>query len=153
METGVALSLIMFAIFLVLILIGYNVAFSFASTALLFSFIGNLTGTFDPNTLNVLPARWFGAVSDPTLLAVPFFFSQMERWQVCGYWIGLGLYLANIVVLHSLLLGVVAFTVHCTEPPMSQEMSPTTRRRGDASDANHSRRNSSVNRRGYASVQ
>jgi tripartite ATP-independent transporter DctM subunit len=72
-ETGVALSLIMFAIFLVLILIGYNVAFSFASTALLFSFIGNLTGTFDPNTLNVLPARWFGAVSDPTLLAVPFF--------------------------------------------------------------------------------
>ena len=73
METGVALSLIMFAIFLVLILIGYNVAFSFASTALLFSFIGNLTGTFDPNTLNVLSARWFGAVSDPTLLAVPFF--------------------------------------------------------------------------------
>lgn len=73
METGVALSLIMFAIFLALILIGYNVAFSFASTALLFSVIGNWTGTFDPNTLNVLPARWFGAVSDPTLLAVPFF--------------------------------------------------------------------------------
>ena len=45
------------------------------------------------------------------LLAVPFFFCQMERWQVCGYWIGLGLYLANIVVLHSLLLGVVAFIV------------------------------------------
>ena len=43
MDTGVALSLLMFAIFLVLILIGYNVAFSFASTALLFSFIGNLT--------------------------------------------------------------------------------------------------------------
>lgn len=73
MDLGVALSLIMFAVFMVMILIGYNVAFSFASTALLFSFIGSLTGTFDPNTLNALPNRWFGAVSDSTLLAVPFF--------------------------------------------------------------------------------
>jgi len=73
MDLGVALSLIMFVVFLALILIGYNVAFSFASTALFFSFIGNLLGVFDPNTLNVLPGRWFGAVSDSTLLAVPFF--------------------------------------------------------------------------------
>jgi len=73
MDLGVALAIVMFAVFLVLILIGYNVAFSFASTALLFSFIGGLSGSFDPNTLNTLPARWFGAVSDSTLLAVPFF--------------------------------------------------------------------------------
>ncbi len=73
MDLGVALSLAMFAIFLALILIGYNVAFSFAATALLFSFIGDLAGVFDPTSLNVLPGRWFGAVSDPTLLAVPFF--------------------------------------------------------------------------------
>ena len=73
MDLGVALALLMFAIFLALILVGYNVAFSFASTALLFSFIGDLTGTFEPTALNVLPGRWFGAVSDPTLLAVPFF--------------------------------------------------------------------------------
>jgi tripartite ATP-independent transporter DctM subunit len=73
MDLGVALSLIMFVVFLGLILIGYNVAFSFASTALLFSFIGDLTDTFDPASLNVLPGRWFGAVSDATLLAVPFF--------------------------------------------------------------------------------
>jgi len=73
MDLGVALSLIMFVVFLAMILIGYNVAFSFASTALLFSFIGDLTGTFDPSALNVLPGRWFGAVSDSTLLAVPFF--------------------------------------------------------------------------------
>jgi len=73
MDLGVALSLIMFVVFLAMILIGYNVAFSFASTALFFSFIGNLLGVFDPNTLNVLPGRWFGAVSDSTLLAVPFF--------------------------------------------------------------------------------
>ena len=35
-------------------LVGYNVAFSFASTALLFSFLGDLTDTFDPQSLNVL---------------------------------------------------------------------------------------------------
>ena len=73
MDLGVALSLIMFAIFIGLILVGYNVAFSFAATALLFSFIGDLTDTFDPASLNALPGRWFGSVSDPTLLAVPFF--------------------------------------------------------------------------------
>lgn len=73
MDLGVALSLAMFVIFIALILIGYNVAFSFAATALLFSFIGDLAGIFDPTSLNVLPGRWFGAVSDPTLLAVPFF--------------------------------------------------------------------------------
>jgi tripartite ATP-independent transporter DctM subunit len=73
MDLGVALALLMFVIFLVMILIGYNVAFSFAATALLFSFIGDLTNTFDPASLSALPSRWFGAVSDPTLLAVPFF--------------------------------------------------------------------------------
>lgn len=63
----------MFVVFVAMILVGYNVAFSFASTALMFSFIGAATGTFDPNALNTLPSRWFGAVSDSTLLAVPFF--------------------------------------------------------------------------------
>ncbi|MBT8207791.1 MAG: TRAP transporter large permease subunit [Acidimicrobiia bacterium] len=63
----------MFVVFIAMILIGYNVAFSFAATALLFSFIGDLTGTFNPASLGTLPARWFGAVSDPTLLAIPFF--------------------------------------------------------------------------------
>ena len=32
-----------------------------------------MTGTFDPVSLNTLPARWFGAISDSTLLAVPLF--------------------------------------------------------------------------------
>ena len=70
MDVGVFLSLMMFVVFIAMILIGYNVAFSFAATALLFSFIGDLTGTFNPASLGTLPARWFGAVSDPTLLAV-----------------------------------------------------------------------------------
>ncbi len=73
MDLGVFLALFMFVIFVGMILIGYNVAFSFAATALLFSFVGDLTNTFNPASLANLPPRWFGAVSDPTLLAVPFF--------------------------------------------------------------------------------
>ena len=73
LELGVFFALLMFVVFMAMILTGYNVAFSFAATALLFAFIGDLTDTFDPNTLNALPARWFTAVSDPQLLAVPLF--------------------------------------------------------------------------------
>ncbi len=72
-EWGVFLALLMFAIFMGLILTGYNVAFSFASIALGFSFVGDLTGAFRVESLGVLPGLWFGAISDPTLLAVPLF--------------------------------------------------------------------------------
>ena len=73
MDAGVFLALTMFAVFMLVILSGYNVAFSFAATALLFSFVGDLLDVFDPNTLNTLPGRWYKAISDPTLLAVPLF--------------------------------------------------------------------------------
>lgn len=73
LELGVFLAMIMFVAFMAMILSGYNVAFSFASTALFFAFVGDLTDTFNPNTLNTLPARWFVNVSDSTLLAVPLF--------------------------------------------------------------------------------
>ncbi len=67
------MALAMFAVFMAMILTGYNVAFSFASTALAFAFAGDLLGVFDPDTLNTLPGRWYKAISDPTLLAVPLF--------------------------------------------------------------------------------
>ncbi len=73
LELGVFLALAMFAVFMAMILTGYNVAFSFAATALAFAFVGDLTNTFNPDTLNTLPARWFKSISDPTLLAVPLF--------------------------------------------------------------------------------
>ncbi len=73
LELGVFLSLIMFVIFMAMILTGYNVAFSFAATAVAFAFIGDLTDTFDPNALNSLPGRWFAALNDQNLLAVPLF--------------------------------------------------------------------------------
>ena len=73
MDLGVFLSLLMFVIFLFMILIGYNVAFSFASTALAFAFLGDVTGTFDPATLGGLPLRWSAALENGELLAVPLF--------------------------------------------------------------------------------
>ena len=73
LELGVFLAMAMFVVFMIMILTGYNVAYSFAGTALAFAFIGDLTDTFNPNALSVLPVRWFTAVSDPTLLAVPLF--------------------------------------------------------------------------------
>ena len=73
MDAGVFLALAMFAVFMLVILSGYNVAFSFAATALFFSFVGDWLDVFDPNTLNTLPGRWYKAISDPTLLAVPLF--------------------------------------------------------------------------------
>ena len=73
LDFGVFLSLIMFVVFMVLILTGYNVAFSFASVALFFSFIGDLTGEFRVGSLATLPNNWFSQISDATLLAVPLF--------------------------------------------------------------------------------
>lgn len=73
LETGVFLSLLMFVIFMIMILTGYNVAFSFASTALFFAFLGDLTDTFKVSTLGGLPLRWASALENPELLAVPLF--------------------------------------------------------------------------------
>ncbi len=73
MDLGVFLSLLMFAVFMVMILVGYNVAFSFASTALSFALIGDITNTFKPETLGALPSKWAGTLENPELLAVPLF--------------------------------------------------------------------------------
>ena len=67
------LAIVMFVLFLFLILSGYPVAFSFAGTAIAFGALGLVLGAFDLNLLKLLPNRWFGAMSDFTLLAIPFF--------------------------------------------------------------------------------
>ena len=72
-DAGVFLALTMFGVFMLVILSGYNVAFSFACTAIAFAFFGDMIGAFDSNALSALPSRWFVAISDPTLLAVPLF--------------------------------------------------------------------------------
>ncbi len=67
------LAIAMFVFFFVLILYGYPVAFSFAGSAFLFMVLGLLVGVFNPNWLKLLPNRWFGTMSDFTLLAIIYF--------------------------------------------------------------------------------
>jgi len=67
------LSLVMFAGFFIFILSGYPVGYSFAATAISFGAIGYGLGVFDLNFLKLMPSRWFGTMSDFTLLAIPFF--------------------------------------------------------------------------------
>ncbi len=79
LDFGVFLALLMFVVFMVLILTGYNVAYCFAGTALAFAFIGDLSNafsinTFDPETLSgQLPTNWAKSLESSELLAVPLF--------------------------------------------------------------------------------
>ncbi len=120
------LAIVMFVLFLFLILSGYPVAYSFAGTAIVFGGIGLALGAFDLNLLKLLPNRWFGAMSDFTLLAIPFFVFMGAMFEKSGLaedllnTIGIllgplpgGLALAVIVVgtLLAAATGVVAATV------------------------------------------
>ncbi|NOX62950.1 MAG: TRAP transporter large permease subunit [Chloroflexi bacterium] len=78
------IAIVMFVLFLFLILSGYPVAFSFAGTAIVFGLIGLAVGTFNPNLLKLLSNRWFGAMSDFTLLAIPFFVFMGAMFEKSG---------------------------------------------------------------------
>ncbi|MBV6486945.1 MAG: TRAP transporter large permease subunit [Pseudorhodoplanes sp.] len=64
---------IMFAALVVLLLLGYPVAFALAANGLFFGLIGIELGLFAPNFLQALPERVYGVMSNDTLLAIPFF--------------------------------------------------------------------------------
>ncbi|MCK5395911.1 MAG: TRAP transporter large permease subunit, partial [Gammaproteobacteria bacterium] len=67
------MSLYLFAAVFVLLLIGYPVAFTLAGTALIFTVIGEVSGTFDPAFLEALPNRLYGIIGNQILIAVPLF--------------------------------------------------------------------------------
>ncbi len=67
------MSFYLFAAVFILLLIGYPVAFTLAGTALIFSVIGEMTGTFDPAFLEALPNRLYGIIGNQILMAVPLF--------------------------------------------------------------------------------
>lgn len=68
------LAIIMFAVFMIVIMLGYPVAFSFAGTAVIFFVLGLATDAFGFSILNGLFNRWFAdAVANFTFLAIPFF--------------------------------------------------------------------------------
>jgi tripartite ATP-independent transporter DctM subunit len=67
------MSLYLFAVVFILLLSGYPVAFTLAGTALIFTVIGEMTGTFDPAFLEALPNRLYGIMGNQILMAVPLF--------------------------------------------------------------------------------
>lgn len=67
------LAVLMFVGFFFLLLSGYPVAYSFAGTAIIFGLVGLAVDAFDIALLRLLPNRWFGTMSDFTLLAIPYF--------------------------------------------------------------------------------
>ena len=67
------LALFMFVATCGILLLGFPVAFSLAGSALIFAFIGFLTGTFDLNLMGVLASRYFGVMANEVLVAVPLF--------------------------------------------------------------------------------
>ncbi len=64
---------IMFASLIVLLLLGYPVAFALAANGLIFALIGIELGLFPTVFLQALPERIFGVMNNDTLLAIPFF--------------------------------------------------------------------------------
>lgn len=67
------MALLLFISVCLVLLTGYPVAFALGGTALLFSFIGILTGTFDTAFLTALPNRLYGIMTNMSLIAVPLF--------------------------------------------------------------------------------
>ena len=64
---------IMFLALIVLLLLGYPVAFALAFNGLAFGLIGIELGLFPVNLFQALPDRLFGIMANETLLAIPFF--------------------------------------------------------------------------------
>ena len=64
---------VMFAGALLLLSLGYPVAFSLGGVAIIFGLIGIALGIFDPIFLTAMPQRIFGIMNNFTLLAIPYF--------------------------------------------------------------------------------
>jgi TRAP-type mannitol/chloroaromatic compound transport system permease large subunit len=64
---------LMFGALIVVLLLGYPVAFSLAANGLFFGIIAIDLGLLQPQLLQALPERVFGIMRNDTLLAIPFF--------------------------------------------------------------------------------
>jgi len=70
---GEFLSVAMFLATIAAVLAGYPVAFTLAGVALLFAGLGMALGVFDVTILSALVGRYFGTMTNETLVAVPLF--------------------------------------------------------------------------------
>lgn len=120
------LGMAMFGGALVLLSIGFPVAFSLGGVAILFALIGAAVGEFSFGFFNAMPSRIFGIMANYTLLAIPYFIflgSMLEKTGIAeklletmGILFGRvrgGLALAVVIVgaLLAASTGVVAATV------------------------------------------
>ena len=64
---------LMFATLVIVLLIGYPVAFSLAAVGIGWGIAGIELGLLQPTLLQALPERIWGVMSNDTLLAMPFF--------------------------------------------------------------------------------
>jgi len=64
---------LMFASLIVVMLIGYPVAFALAASGIFFGLLGVELGMLQPSLFQALPQRIWAVMSNDTLLAVPFF--------------------------------------------------------------------------------
>jgi tripartite ATP-independent transporter DctM subunit len=64
---------LMFGALVVLLLVGYPVAFALGANGIFFAIIGIHLGLLTPDLLQALPERVFGIMRNDTLLAIPFF--------------------------------------------------------------------------------
>ena len=71
--SGEILSVAMFAATIGAVLAGYPVAFTLAGVGLIFAGIGTAIGAFDATILSALAGRYFGTMTNETLVAVPLF--------------------------------------------------------------------------------
>lgn len=72
----------MFAVALVVLALGYPVAFSLGGVALIFTLIGMALGIFNPAFWGAMPEQIFGTMNNFTLLAIAYFVfigSMLER--------------------------------------------------------------------------
>ncbi|MGE4044803.1 MAG: TRAP transporter large permease subunit, partial [Acetobacteraceae bacterium] len=71
--TADILAILLFAVTIGGVLIGYPIAFTLAGFSLMFAGLGWLLGVFDPIILTSLPSRYFGLMTNEVLVAVPLF--------------------------------------------------------------------------------
>ena len=67
------LDLIMFAVAILILILGFPVAFSLAGVAIAFALIGDQLGVFPIQFLKAIPQRIFGTMTNEVLMAVPLF--------------------------------------------------------------------------------
>jgi tripartite ATP-independent transporter DctM subunit len=82
---GEILSVLLFAVAVGTLMLGYPVAFTLGGTSLFFALAGWLVGAFDPSYFATLAPRFFGILQSEVLVAVPLFIfmgTVLERTRI-----------------------------------------------------------------------